>query len=83
MIMARFLANAAVALPSLNTPQPKEDFTPESYAEMLFGQSIDEWDKLLRINLTAVYFSSVAFIPLLGKYIVSYPSSFSSMFGYR
>jgi NAD(P)-dependent dehydrogenase (short-subunit alcohol dehydrogenase family) len=50
---------------SLVTPQPKENLTPEQYAEALFAQPMPDWDELLRINLSAVYFSCVAFMPLL------------------
>ncbi|KAG8801162.1 hypothetical protein FRC17_006707 [Serendipita sp. 399] len=60
-----FLANAAVLRKRLITPQLQGDFTPSEYADMLFAQPMEDWDELLRINLSAVYFSCVAFMPLL------------------
>lgn len=60
-----FLANAAVFPKSLVTPQPEGPFTAQEYADQLFQQSMEDWDSLLRINLSAVYFSCVAFLPLL------------------
>ncbi|PVF99012.1 NAD(P)-binding protein [Serendipita vermifera] len=60
-----FIANAAVVRMTLVTPQPKGELNPEQYAQALFDQPTEDWDELLRINLSAVYFSSVAFMPLL------------------
>ncbi|KAG8869274.1 hypothetical protein FRC20_001764 [Serendipita sp. 405] len=60
-----FLANAAVFWEQLVTPQPKGEFTAAAYADSLFSQSMEDWDGLLRINLSAIYFSCVAFMPLL------------------
>ncbi|KAG8823956.1 hypothetical protein FRC19_002788 [Serendipita sp. 401] len=60
-----FLANAAVFWKQLVTPQPKGEFTAAAYADSLFSQSMEDWDGLLRINLSAIYFSCVAFMPLL------------------
>lgn len=49
----------------LVTPQPTGDFTAEEYAKILFEQPMEDWDELIRINLSSVYFSCVAFMPLL------------------
>lgn len=49
----------------LVTPQPNGEFTAEEYAKLLFEQPMEDWEELLRINLSAVYFSCVAFMPLL------------------
>lgn len=59
-----FLANAAVTRSRLVTTQPK-DVNPAEYSRMLFEQPMEDWDELLRINLSALYFSCVAFMPLL------------------
>ncbi|CAG8556648.1 15954_t:CDS:2, partial [Acaulospora colombiana] len=64
-LWVRFIANAAVTRMTLVTPQPKENLNAEQYAKALFEQPMEDWDELLRINLSAVYFSSVAFMPLL------------------
>jgi NAD(P)-dependent dehydrogenase (short-subunit alcohol dehydrogenase family) len=64
-ILTRFLANAAATRERLVTPQPNGRFTPQDYSDILFEQPMEDWGTLIRINLSAVHFICVAFMPLL------------------
>ncbi|TIC60655.1 NAD(P)-binding protein [Wallemia mellicola] len=42
-----------------------EDNTPEAISKRMFDQSFENWSEPYNVNVAAVYFTSVAFIPLL------------------
>ncbi|KAJ5587402.1 uncharacterized protein N7459_003167 [Penicillium hispanicum] len=61
-------ANGGIMGPMMRSPQPKEDgsFPPLSeFRDALYGVPMDEFNKVLDVNVTGAYYTVLAFLPLL------------------